>query len=234
VSDDAERTDGPTGSGFGNGALSKFAAFVYWHLIVGLMMSLASLPVVLLLFFLGRGISNVVLVPLSLILYGPVLSAALYALRDRARAEELAPARSFLRGLRIGWLDALKAWTPPMAVLALIAAAITAGSGSLPSWYLGILLVIGLLILLWGINALVIATFFSFRMRDIARLAVFYLGRRWLVTLGVVALLVVAAAVVWVGSEGVLWLLAVVFAAFLFEITKPLVADVQERFTQSP
>lgn len=229
----ADEDDGsrPAGSGFGSGALSQVAAFVYWHLIVGLLMSVSSLPVVVMLFFLGREVANAPLVPLALILYGPVLSAALYALRDRTRAEELTPARSFLRGIRLGGLDALRAWAPPMIILAVITGAIAVGAGSLPSWYLGILLVVGVLILLWGLNALVIATFFSFRLRDIARLAVFYLGRRWLVTLGELALLVVAAAVVFVGTEGVLWLLAVVFAAFLRQIVKPLVADVQERFT---
>ncbi|MBF0817591.1 glycosyltransferase [Microbacterium paludicola] len=229
----ADEDDGarPAGSGFGSGALSVFAAFVYWHLIVGFLMTVASLPVVIVLFFLGREIANIPLVPLTLILYGPVLSAGLYALRDRRRAEELAPARSFLRGIRLGWLDALRAWAPPMILLAVIAGAVAAGAGTLPGWYTGILLVLALLVLLWGLNALVIATFFSFRLRDIARLAAFYLGRRWIVTLGELALLIVAGAVVLVGSEGVLWLLAVVFAAFLREITAPLVADVEARFT---
>ncbi|WP_231916250.1 glycosyltransferase [Microbacterium karelineae] len=222
------------GREFGSGVLARAALFIYWHLVVGALLCAGTFPTGVLLFFLARSVGNVPLVPLCAILLAPALSAGMYALNDRSRADGLspAPARSFLRGLRLGWADALRAWTPPMAVLAIVAGGIVAvGAGGIPGGYAGVLIGIGVIVLLWGVNALVIATFFSFRWRDTARLAVYYLGRRWIVTLGELALLIVAVAVVFFTTEAVLWLCQVVWVAFLVVIARPLIADVTARFT---
>lgn len=216
----------------GSGVLSRAAAFVYWHLLVGVLMCVAELPVVALLFFLGREAANAALVPLCLIPIAPVLSAGLFAMRARAGSEDLAPARFFLRGLRLGWADSLRAWVPAMIALAAVAGAIVAlRPAGLPTAYAGVLVGIGVIVALWGLNALVISTVFSFRTRDTLRLAVFYLGRRWQAALGVLALLIVAVGVVLVSTEAVLWLFQVVWISFLAVITQPLVAAVTERFT---
>lgn len=217
---------------FGSGVLSRAAASVYWHLVTGAFVCLAELPVVALLFFLERSVGNVPLVPLCLIPLAPALSAGIYALRDRTRSEDLAPARAFLAGLRLGWADALRAWTPPMVALAAVAAGIVSlDQAGIPTAYAGVLLVLSVLFVLWGVNALVIATVFSFRTVDTLRLAVFYLGRRWFVSLGVLALLIVAVAMVYAWTEAVLWLFQVVLLAFLVRISGPLVDDVTRRFT---
>lgn len=216
----------------GSGVLSRAAAFVYWHLLVGVLMCVAELPVVALLFFLGREAANAALVPLCLIPIAPVLSAGLFAMRARAGSEDLAPARFFLRGLRLGWADSLRAWAPAMIALAAVAGAIVAlRPAGLPTAYAGVLVGIGVIVALWGLNALVISTVFSFRTRDTLRLAVFYLGRKWQASLGVLALLIVAVGVVLVSTEAVLWLFQVVWISFLAVITQPLVAAVTERFT---
>lgn len=216
----------------GSGVLSRVAAFVYWHLLVGVLMCVAELPVVALLFFLGRDAANAALVPLCLIPLAPVLSAGLFAMRARAGSEDLAPARFFLRGLRLGWADSLRAWAPAMIVLAVVAGAIVAlRPAGLPTAYAGLLVGIGVIVTLWGLNALVISTVFSFRTRDTLRLAVFYLGRKWSAALGVLALVIVAAAVVLVSTEAVVWLFQVVWISFLAVIAQPLVAAVTERFT---
>lgn len=83
----------------------------------------------------------------------------------------------------------------------------------------------------WVVLAIVIANRFDFRTRDVARLAVSFLGARPLSTFGVLALLVLAAAVIGFGSDWVLALLGVFFAAFAAVVTRPVVDDVRERFT---
>ena len=219
-------------SAIGSGVLSRAAAFIYWHLVVGVLMCVAELPVVALLFFLGRSAANAALVPLCLIPLAPVISAGLFAMRARAGSDDLAPARFFLRGLRLGWSDSLRAWTPAMVALAAVAGAIVAlRPAGLPVAYAGLLVGVGVIVALWGINALVISTVFSFRWRDTARLAVFYLGRRWQVTLGTLALLIVAVGLVLVTTEAVLWLFQVVWISFLAVTVRPLVAAVTEQFT---
>lgn len=220
--------------GFGSGVLSRAAAFVYTHLVVGVLLCAGSSPTVVLLLLLERTASNVPLVPLCFVLSAPALSAALFALRDLGRTDELVPARTFLRGLRLGWADALRAWTPAMAALAVIAGGIVSlDDAGIPAAYAGILLMFGVLFLLWGVNTLLIATFFSFRWRDTARLAAFYIGRRWTVTLGELALLIVAVATVFFTTEAVLWLFQVAWISFLVIVARPLLADVTARFTAS-
>lgn len=217
---------------FGSGTLTRAAAFVYWHLIVGILLCAGSLPTVVLLFFLDRSPGNVALVPLAGLLMAPTLSAGLYAMRDRPRAPSLAPAASFWRGLRSGWADALRAWTAPMAALSVIAFAIVSlDAAGIPAAYAGVLLTIGLIVVLWAINALVIATVFSFRTGDTLRLAVHYIGRRLVVTVGAIALIVVAVALVAMATEAVLWLAQVIWISYLAFVTRPLVADVTARFT---
>lgn len=220
------------GRDLGSGVLSRIAGFVYWHIVVGILMCVTEIPVVALLFFLGRSVTNAALVPLCLILLAPALSAGLFAMRARASAEDLAPARFFLRGLRLGWADSLRAWTPAMLALAVIAGAIVAiAPAGLPVAYAGVLVGLGVIFALWGLNCLVIATVFSFRWRDVARLAVYHLGRCWQAALGTLALLIVAAGLVFVTSEAVLWLFQVIWISFLAVVTQPLVASVKERFT---
>jgi uncharacterized membrane protein YesL len=221
---------------FGEGTLSRAAAFVYWHLVVGVLLCAASLPSVVLLLLLERSAGNAALAPLCLIPYGPALSAALYALRDRTRAEALTPARAYLRGYRLNARDAVRAWAPAMVVLAVIVASLVTSlvntdAAGVPSGSAAVLLVIATLVTLWALEALTIASFFAFRTRDVARLGAYYLLRRPKVTVGLVALVIVAVGVVWWTTEAVLWLFAVVWAAFWYRIAQPLLDDVASHFT---
>ena len=215
----------------GDGVLGRAAAFVYWHLVVGVLLCLATLPSVVLLMLLGRSAGNALLVPLCLVPAGPALAAGLFALRDRTRAEGLAPARAFLRGYRLDWADALRVWTPACVALGVVAGGIAnVGPAGLPGAYAAVLLVVGVLVLLWALNALTLAAFFGFRTRDTARLAAYYLARPR-VTAGLLALVVVAVGVVWLASEAVLWLFAVVLMASWRTTAQPMVDDVTARFT---
>lgn len=225
VTDPPERTSGDRTT------LARATAFVYWYLVVGVLLCLATLPSVLALMLLGRASANAVLVPLCLIPHGPALSAALYALRDRARSEALTPAPAFWRGYRLNAADVLRLWIPAMAALAVVVGGIVSlDAAGLPRAYAGVLAVIGLLLVLWSLDAVTIASFFSFRTRDVARLAAYYLVRLPGVTVGLLALVVVATGVVWAASEAVLWLFTVVLVAFWYAGARPLVDGVTTRF----
>ena len=122
-------------------------------------------------------------------------------------------------------------WTPALIFLAVIALGLAnLPAAGLPGSYAGVLLVIGTIVLLWAMNALVIASFFNFRARDATRLAAHYLVRLPLVTLGTASLLVLAGGVVLVTFDAVLALLGGVWAGLLLRNARPLVADVQSRF----
>lgn len=217
---------------FGEGVLGRATAAVYWYLIVEVLLVVAVLPGAVAALFLERTPGNAQLFALCLVPAGPAVSAALFALRDRTRAEGLTPASSFWRGYRLNWADALKVWVPGLVVGTVILLGLgNAGAGGVPGWYAGVLVVIGGGVVLWLVNALLIVSFFGFRTRDTARLAAHLLGARPLVTLGSFSLLVLAAGIVTFSTEALFGLLAVVWLALVLRNARPLLADVEARFT---
>lgn len=221
------------GREFGEGVLGRATAVVYWYLIVEVLLVVAVLPGALVSLFLARTPGNAVLFALCLVPVGPAVSAALFALRDRTKAEGLTPASSFWRGYRLNWADALKVWVPGLvAGVVILLGLANVGTGGVPGWYAGALVVIGVGLVLWMVNALVIVSFFGFRTRDTARLAAHFLGARPLVTLGSLSLLVLAGGIVVLTTEAVFGLLAAVWLALVLRNARPLLADVEKRFTE--
>jgi hypothetical protein len=217
---------------FGEGVLGRATAVVYWYLIVEVLLVVAVLPGVVASLFLERSAANAALFALCLVPVGPAVSAALFALRDRTRAEGLTPASSFWRGYRLNWADALKVWVPGLiATVVILLGLANVGAGGVPGWYAGALVVVAVGLLLWMVNALVIVSFFGFRTRDTVRLAAHFLGARPLVTLGSLSLLVLAAGIVALSTEALFGLLAVVWLALVLRNARPLLADVEKRFT---
>ena len=217
---------------FGDGPLGRAANAIYWYLVVEVLLVLTSLPGLVALALLDRSPGNILLVVLCLLPVGPAVSAALFALRDRAGAGAPTPASSFWRGYRLNWADALRVWTFALVALGVVGFSLAnIGASGVPGWYTPGLLVIGVGLLLWTVNVLVIVSFFGFRARDAARLAAYYLAARPLVTLGTLSLLVLAAGVIVLLTEVVFGLLAVVWLALVLHNARKLTADVQERFT---
>jgi hypothetical protein len=218
----------------GEGVLGRATAFVYWHLIVEALLVVTVLPGALASLLLERAPGNAPLFALCLVPMGPAVSAGLYALRTRAKAEGLTPASSFWHGYRLNWADALKVWVSGLVVgVVIILGLANVGAGGVPGWYAGALVVVSAGLVLWMVNALVIVSFFGFRTRDAARLAAHFLGARPLVTLGTLSLLVLAAGIVVLTTEAVFGLLAVVWLALVLRNARPLMADIEERFTDS-
>ncbi|MGC5167487.1 DUF624 domain-containing protein [Luteimicrobium sp. DT211] len=220
----------------GHGALGRLTAVVYWFAVVTVLLAVAASPTIVLLLLLDRSAGNVLLVAVAAIPVGPALSAALYTMRDRERTGEadgeLAPARSFVRGYRLGVADVLRVWVPALVVLGVIGTVlVNAGAAGVSGPYAVVLGVLAVAILTWALHAVAIATFFNFRTRDVARLATFYLGRFPVVSLGVVSLVVVAGAAVWVGTEVLLALVGGVWAWFWYRGDQRLLDDVRDRFT---
>lgn len=217
------------------GPIGRATGLVYWFVVIDLLVVLACLPGALPLMLLRPDTSNLPLVALMLLPVGPAVSAALFAWRDRDREPDQHPARHFWRGYRLNLLDVLRLWVPALALLAVLGvnAANLAAIG-LPS-SLGIALgVIALVVVLWAAHALVLVSVFAFRTRDVARLGIYYVLSRPLVTLGVVSLLVVTIGLVVLVSDYVLVFLASLLTFWLWRNARPMVRDVEARFLTSP
>ncbi|MEV0238215.1 hypothetical protein [Nonomuraea sp. NPDC050786] len=222
-----------TGRRFGEGPLSRAATLVYNLLVVEGMFLLASAPGLLALTLLGGDASNVPLVAACALPLGPALSAALYALRHRSRdMTDLHPAAAYWRGYKANVRGVLKVWVPWLAGLAVIGTNLANFAvAGVPGWWAALLVLVAVAALLWVANALVITSLFEFRAVDVARLASYFLMRHPKATLGNASLLVVAGGLTAVGTELVPALLASAFAAALLWNSRPMIAEVRERFT---
>jgi hypothetical protein len=216
----------------GPGILSRASAVVYWFLVIELMLVLTTGPGLVLVLFLAGDAANAPLIALCFAPVGPALSAALFAWRVFLSDRDLAPARHFLRGYRLNWLDVLRWWLPVLAALTVIGFTLAnLGHAGVPRGYGIVLLVIAVGLLLFSANALVLSSAMALRTRDTARLAYHYLIARPLVTLGALSLLVCVGGLVVLVSDWVAPLLASPFTLALLRNADPVLRDAIERFT---
>ncbi|MFC4584733.1 hypothetical protein [Sphaerisporangium corydalis] len=218
---------------FGEGPLSRACALVYTLLVVELLFLAAVLPGLAGLVLLDRAAGNVPLAAACLLPVGPALSAALYALRHRRLdLTDLHPAAAFLRGYKANARGVVKLWIPWLAWLAVIGSNLANfAAAGVPGWWAVLSVLIAVATALWAANALVITSLFAFRARDVARLSAYFLTRSPRATLGNACLLVAAAGVTLVASKAVPVLLTSVLASAVLLNSRPMIAEIRERFT---
>ncbi|MER5504863.1 hypothetical protein ABT052_05965 [Streptomyces sp. NPDC002766] len=218
---------------FGDGPLSRAAALVHTLVTVEALLLAAASPGLAVLFLLGPDPSNLPLAAVAVLPLGPALSAAVYALHHRDRdLTDLHPARAYARGWRLNALPVLRLWAPLLAWLTVIAFTLTHFSTTgLPGWWAVLLAAIGLGSLLWGAHALVLTSLFTFRTRDTARLAAYFLLRHGGATLAAASLLMLTAALTALLTEALPALLAAPLLLSLLYGSRRVIAETQEDFT---
>jgi hypothetical protein len=218
---------------FGEGPLARVTALVYSLVVVNLLVLLTALPGLVPLVLLAPDASNAPLVALFAVPLGPALSAGLFALHQhRGDLADLRPFNRFWRGYRLNAVGALQVWIPYLIGMAVIAVNLAhPESAGVPGWWAVLLVLIALVASLWVVNALVITSLYAFRVRDVARLAAYFLARTKGVTLGTAGILVIAAGITYFTSEAVLALFGSVLADGLLVTSRPLIAVVRTEFT---
>ncbi|WDZ83519.1 hypothetical protein [Micromonospora cathayae] len=218
----------------GDGPLARVAATVHILLVVEVLLLLTAGPGLVGLVLLARDASNLPLVALCAVPLGPAVSAALYTLRhQRPDLTDLRPAAVFRRGWRVNLVPVLRVWLPLLLWLTIVGVNLAHFTAAgLPGWWAVLLVGVAGAVTLVGTNALVIASVFTFRTRDVVRLAVYFLVRTPGVALGHVCLLALAAGVVAVTSEAVLALLGVGFVLLLGRFSGPMTDRIEEEFTR--
>lgn len=218
--------------GSGAGRMVRAARTINRCVVLGLCLALACAPSVVVGLFVSATPLGLVLYVLGLVAVAPALSAGLYAVRGWRRDPGAGSARLFLRGYRMNVVDVLRWWVPTLVAAAVLAVNVGyAGDHVAGPLLRAAGIAAGVVLALWAGNALVVSSFFSFRTRDVARIAAAEMFLSWRVTLGLACLLLVAAAAVYVAGDGAMLLLAWVFVVLLELVARPLVAHVTARFT---
>lgn len=213
---------------FGTGPLSEVTTVIYWFLVTGVLFVLVTAPGTIPMLFLERHISNAPLYVLFMLPVGPALAALLFALEQRREADSVTPAAHFFRGYRLNWVAALKLWVPGTLLVGILAINLAnAAATGFGTWYPTVAVLLGLVVIGLLLLGIVIISLFSFRTRDVVRLAAGYLFSRPIVLLGVVGLVVISVIVVTITFDAVLILLASLFAAALLRVTRPVQDDIR-------
>lgn len=216
----------------GTGPLTQLAQAVYQHAALAACLVAGCAPAVLVLTLLTSTPTNVPFFVLAQLPVAPALSAGLFAVRGWRADPHADPFVLFWRGCRQNTVDVLRWWVPALLAAAVLAVNVWA-SGTVPAAQVLRLpaVVLGVVLVLWSGQMLVVTTFFSFRTRDAARVAAVVLGSHWRVTLVHVSLLVVAVGITTYGSDVLLALSAWALVSLLEVVSRPVVLDVTERFT---
>ncbi|MER7282228.1 hypothetical protein ABT369_48145 [Dactylosporangium sp. NPDC000244] len=212
--------------------LFRCAALIYTLLAVELLFLLTAAPGLALLLLLDRSASNVPLFALCAVPLAPAASAAVYAFRRRkSDLADLRPLLDFMRGYRLNVVAVLRIWLPALGLLAVLGVSLThRGAAGIPAWWSALLVALGAAVVLWSVNAVVIASLFVFRTADIAKLAAYFLARRPGVALGTAGILLTAGAITVLASEAVALLPASLLIAGLVLVSRPMCAEIEERF----
>ncbi|MFI1503986.1 hypothetical protein [Streptomyces sp. NPDC020597] len=220
-------------AGFGTGPLSRAAALLHTLLVVEALFLAAAAPGFAGLLLLGPDPANLPLAAVCLLPLGPAGSAALYALHHRSSdLTDLHPARAYLRGWRLNALPALRIEAPLLAWLTVIVFTLTHFTASgLPGWWAVLLGAVGVASLLWGAHALVLTSLFTFRARDTARLAAYFLLRRGSATAAAASLFVLTGCLTALFTEALPALLAAPLLLSLLRSSRPVIVETQEDFT---
>lgn len=217
----------------GRGPLGRVAVTGHWLLVITGCFLLTSSPGLAAALLLETTPGSLPVLAVLLLPVPVALSATLWAWRRRSRDRDAAPWPSFRRGLGLTWRDSLRVAAPVLGALTVLGwTVLNIGAAGTPQGYAWLLLGIGAGILVVGVQALVIATFFTFRYRDLWRLAAFHVFRKPLVTLSVVAAGVCAGALLWFTNEAVLLLATPTLARLLLLYEEPMLRSVEHDFVQ--
>ncbi len=178
-------------------------------------------------------VGNVVPFAVVALPVGPGLVAALYAARKLADGDDAATWTMFWKGYRLGWRDGLRVWAPVVAavVVLVVDVAWLRAQGSGLAAAAEVMLPVGLVLAApWVLNALTLASWFSFRTRDLARLGGYYTVTKPVPTVGLLLVVAALGAVVVAWSDWAGYLLLGVAAYAVAVVTGPMVDHAQATF----
>lgn len=216
---------------------NSFGNVVWWFVMVQAGLLVTLMPTGVVFATVEREVSTVVLYVIAALPVGPALQAALYALRRPDASLHQHPWSRYWEGWRLGWRQSLVVWAPLVVLLG----GLQVATGLMdPDAVARPLVIVGLILAgaagVIAVGTLTAIAAFSFRTRDVPRVALFGMGSKPFGTVGLIGVVFIAVALVALGLEAVLLLVMVLICHALLVITAPmrdvirtkLVADPQE------
>ncbi|PRZ17737.1 hypothetical protein [Nesterenkonia sandarakina] len=205
-----------------NGPLSRVTNFVYRLLIIELGFVLATAPGLIGIFLLEPDPSNIPLYAVCALLFGPAITAGIYAWRTD---HDVVPWLRFWKGYIDGAAQSLLIWVPAVALLAL--AAFNAAYAQVGIGFIVAGIVIGVAAVIAAVTALVVIANFSFRSRDLFKVSLYGAASAPLAALGIISMIVLTGGLIVVVSDWLPVFLASFLLLLLARTVTPMLAQIQ-------
>ncbi|UFT98767.1 YesL family protein [Radiobacillus kanasensis] len=221
------------GKEFGQGTLSVLTNYIYWLALVNVYFVVCNLLFLFFFLTLIPSYSNIIVYCLTLIPTGPAIAALFYTLSKLIREKEISPTKDFFYGYKINFLDSLKVWVPMLVILSIIMMDIqylSADPTTRNQVISGILIVLFVLLGTLSIYVFSISSNFSFRVRDIYRLSMYYSFTRMKHTVGNIGIVLITLFLMFIVSDFLLLFIAGLVAYALALNNHAIMDDIKEHF----
>lgn len=163
---------------YSQGGFYRFSQNVYWLMIVNFWFVLSNILLIVAFFLLVPTIANALFFYLAALPSGLTIAALCHSIRQFIDDRDLSPTKTYFASLRKNSKDAFKVWFPVITVAFILVIDIQYFQQNptvLNQILNGIFLVILFLMTIFTFYAMIITTHYSFRVRDIYRLSIYYL-----------------------------------------------------------
>lgn len=180
-------------------------------------------------------ISNAVYFFVALIPTGPAIAALCHALSKLIREKELAPFSDFVRAYKKNFIDVLKVWLPILIAFFILVIDIQYFNQNptfLNQVLNGVFLIALLLLAIFAFYSLIITTHFTFRIRDIYRLSIYFIFMRLKISTGNIGILFLTIVFMSLTTDFIILLASSLIAWFLMMNTQRILKDISEKFIE--
>lgn len=214
---------------------NSFGNALWWFVMVQAGLLVTLVPVVLVFIWVEGGLIATVAYALAGLLVGPSLQAGMYALRRPEAALRQTAWNRYWEGWRVGGRQSLIIWAPAVVLVAGVQAlsqAVPPEAIARPLVIMGFIL--GGVLTAISITTLTVISTFTFRTRDVPRVALFAMGSKPFAAIGLVLIVAMAGWGVLIGFEAVVVTFAVVVCWGLLAVTRPMHAIIRKKLVADP
>ncbi|MCM3694176.1 YesL family protein [Neobacillus niacini] len=222
---------------FGEGLLFSLTSHIYWLIMTNIYFILCN---VLFLFFfmtLEPSFSNITIYFLALIPTGPSISALFYSIGKLIREKDLSPLRDFFHGYKINFIDTMKFWLPLLVVLYILFVDLQYFNSNATTInnILSVLFSIAMiLMIIFVMYVFLINAGFTFRLKDIWKLSVYYSFMKLKITFGNIGIIIILLFLSSLISDFLIVFTASLVCYLFMLNSKDVVDDIKIKFIESP
>lgn len=216
-------------------ARNSFKNGLWWFVMVQAGLLVTLLPSGVVFAAVDRNLATVALYVVAALPVGPALQAGMYALRRPEAATRQHPWSRYWEGWRLGWRQSLVAWAPVVLLVGgVLAASAVMDDDAIARPLVTTGLIMGGVAGVVAVGMLTVIATYSFRTRDVPRVALFGLGSKPFSTAGLIGVVFVIVALVVLGLEAVLMLIMVLICHALLVISRPIQELIRVKLVAQP